>query len=488
MKALASLALLVTLAACATAPAAPPRPAPMVPPARLAEAAPIDVAPDPAWWRQWQDRALDAQIERALAGNADLRIATARLRAARAMVGVAESALWPTIAADGAAFVGEGSAGIDGALGQILAASPGATVPGRSGGHVVALGAAWEPDVFGGRHADRDTAQALALGAEAMVAGTRLMIAADVAENWLQAAGLSRRLALLDQSLACADDLIAYARARMAAGQADATAVASAQALRADLAAGRPALVELIAIRTRRIAVLSGDLPETAVAVGAGSAQALPSLPAGVLPDSVLARRPDVRAAQAGVAAAAAHLRSLHADLHPRFGLVLGGADGRLALTGLPGYGGQVGLLGLSASVPLFTAGRLRARIAGGDAALDAALALADRATLTALEDVEAALGLRHGADAAQQARLAAQQADEARLAAAQALWRAGRQRRDDVLQARLAALRAADAVEQARMAQASASVQLFRALGGGVIPDLDEPRSSRSGISPRGV
>jgi outer membrane protein TolC len=50
----------------------------------------------------------------------------------------------------------------------------------------------------------------------------------------------------------------------------------------------------------------------------------------------------------------------------------------------------------------------------------------------------------------------------------ADALYRAGRMTLGDVLQARLSALSDQDAVEQARMAQATATVQLFRALGGG--------------------
>jgi outer membrane protein TolC len=98
-----------------------------------------------------------------------------------------------------------------------------------------------------------------------MAAGVRLMVAADVVENWQQAAGLARRLILLDRSLSAADTLIMYARARMAAGQSDAATVAKVEAARAGIAAQRGPLVELIAIRQRRLAVLAGDPPEKPV-------------------------------------------------------------------------------------------------------------------------------------------------------------------------------------------------------------------------------
>ncbi|EGD59922.1 RND efflux system outer membrane lipoprotein [Novosphingobium nitrogenifigens DSM 19370] len=465
------MVLALPLAACVHAPATEPHRAPVTPPAAFAGidgAAPEQAVPFDHWWTLWGDPALDAQVERTLAANQDIRIAMARVRAARAMAAVAESALYPTIAANGAVWGTVANGTIDGSLGQLLAASPEGASGTAGGGHVVALGAAWEPDVFGGRHADRDAARAAALGTQDMAAGVRLMVVADVVENWQQAAGLARRLILLDRSLSAADTLIMYARARMAAGQSDAATVAKVEAARAGIAAQRGPLVELIAIRQRRLAVLAGDPPEKPVAVPAESGLTLPAVPTGELPSTVLARRPDVRATAAAVAARAARLKSLKRDLLPRFNVLIGGADGHVTLAGIPGYGGQAGLIGLQASVPLFTAGRLHARIVGGDADLDAALAMQDRTVLAALEDVEAATSLRHGADQSRAQRERAGVESNRRLVATDALFRAGRKTLGDVLEARLDALSAADAVEQAQIAQGSATVQLYRALGGG--------------------
>jgi outer membrane protein TolC len=82
-----------------------------------------------------------------------------------------------------------------------------------------------------------------------------------------------------------------------------------------------------------------------------------PPAPGGQLPSSVLLRRPDVQARAALTRMQAARLKSLKADLMPRFGIQFLGGTGTLALSGLPGYGGNNALAGVTASVPIFTGG-----------------------------------------------------------------------------------------------------------------------------------
>jgi outer membrane protein TolC len=130
----------------------------------------------------------------------------------RALVSVAEGALYPTVAAQGAVWGGYSDASADGALGQVFSpyVSTG-TMQARS----VNLGASWEPDLFGGRHADVEAARALMQSVDLGLQGMRLTVAADVVENYQQAQGLRLRLALLDRSIATAQTLVAYAQARM---------------------------------------------------------------------------------------------------------------------------------------------------------------------------------------------------------------------------------------------------------------------------------
>jgi len=61
------------------------------------DAANVNPANLKAWWQGFRDQKLNALITQALANNHDLRIAVARVREAKAITTVAESALYPSI-------------------------------------------------------------------------------------------------------------------------------------------------------------------------------------------------------------------------------------------------------------------------------------------------------------------------------------------------------------------------------------------------------
>ena len=113
----------------------------------------------------------------------------------------------------------------------------------------------------------------------------------------------------------------------------------------------------------------------------------------------VLERRPDVQARAALVQAHAARLHSAKTDLLPRFGMQFLGGDAELHFAGLPSFGATGGLVGLSAYLPVFNRGRIRANIAATDARLNAAVADYDAGVLKALEDVENAYRMRSALD-----------------------------------------------------------------------------------------
>ena len=440
------------------------------------------------WWRLWGDARMNALIERALAASPDIRAAQANLQAARALADVAESALYPTAVA--AAAAGAGTADWRNASAWRALAPPySAALPSSADarGLAAGVGAVWEADVFGARRADASAAQAAAAIAQERLHGAHMLVAAEVASNWREALALAQRLSILDAATATAAQLHGYAQARLAAGQARAADVAAAQARLAGLQAARPALQALLLTRRQRLAALCGqppgqpdaalaallpDVPNAPAAAPEAAAppepSAPPAPPSGQLPSSVLARRPDVRARQQAVQARAAQLKSLKAELLPSFGIVFLGNEGRLDFSGLPRASGAGGLIGLRVSLPLFTAGRLQAQARAGDARLHAAVAEYDRAVLDALQEVEAAYAARAALDARVESLRDARQSAARRASGLQALYQAGERQRDAPLQARLELAEADDALAQARLQQASASIRLYQALGGG--------------------
>ncbi|MBB2173503.1 TolC family protein [Gluconacetobacter asukensis] len=462
------MALGVVLAGgCAVKDSAAP-PSRVVLPARFAEA-PVTGgmhADLGRWWTQWHDPVLDRLVDDALAANPDLAVARDHVRQARAYVAVARSALYPTVGATG------DIAG--GGLGWSNPAVPAALAPNlgdpATDGHLAGLAAAWEPDIFGGRAADLRAARAAAQSVEEQLHGTRMLVAADVVENYVASVDDLRRVALIDRAAAVLDRMEAYAGARMAAGQATRADMDAIRVRRRTVLAARPLLVADVDTRRRRMAVLSGRLPEQAPVIPQPALFVIPPVPVGIVPVAVMDRRPDIRARRDLVRAALERLRSARTDLLPRFGLEFFGGNGRLRFDGLPGLSGSGGLMALTTYLPLFTAGRIHAQIDVADARLDEAVTLYDQALLTALSEVESAYESRAALDAQgaglSAALAVARRAAEDRLG----LFDGGRSTLLDVLQARLDAVAIEDAGVRSEDGRAMATIRLAVALGGGTL------------------
>jgi len=420
------------------------------------------------WWTVWHDPVLAQLITEALQANTDIRIAQRRVAEARAMVTVAESALYPTVSASGAVLGG----GAD----WRVATSPSTTLPavldtagaGFYGG-ALGLGASWEPDVWGGRAADVKAAQAVEVTAVQSLNGARVTVVADVAENYQEARGLQLRLDVLDRGIATLVDLLSYVDARYGSGQAfayDADLVREQLALQR---AKREPLIALIQARRRRLAVRVGKPPEAAARLPAPTPYIyIVPPPNGYVPVQGLERRPDVQARAALVQAHAARLQSAKTDLLPRFGMQFLGGDAELHFAGLPSIGATGGLVGLSAYLPVFNRDRIRANIAATDARLNAAVADYDAGVLKAPEDVENAYRMRSALDQRSTSLAAALDFAQRNEDASTALYEGGRKTFRDVLDTRTAALDDEDQLVQPQMGQATATVQLYRALGGG--------------------
>lgn len=288
-------------------------------PARFAQAPagggePVDLG---RWWTQWHDPVLDRLVDAALAANPELVVARDHVRQARAYVAVARSALYPTVGATGD-IAGGGLGWSNPAVPMALAPNLGDPA---TDGHLAGLAAAWEPDIFGGRAADLRAARAVAQSVEEQLHGTRMLVAADIVENYVASVDDLRRVALIDRAATVLNRMEAYAGARMAAGQATRADLDAIRARRRVLLAARPLLVADADTRRRRIAVLAGRLPEEAPAIPQPALFAIPPVPVGIVPVAVMDRRPDIRARRDLVEAALERLRSARTDLLPRFGL-----------------------------------------------------------------------------------------------------------------------------------------------------------------------
>ncbi|WP_298231250.1 efflux transporter outer membrane subunit [uncultured Azohydromonas sp.] len=470
----AGIALL--LAACASGP--PPEPA--LPPlptafANVPEDGQPGGEPAAAFWRGFQDPQLDALVTRALEANFDLRIAVARLREARALARLADASLLPQV--NGTAGVGR----VRDFIGPDNALAPGQTF------YSVGLDVRWEADLFGRLSAERRAAQAQVRAGEADTQALQLSLSAEVARGYFELRGLQERLRVSRAALQTQEAVLRLVQARQDVGRGTGLDTERARALVQSTAAGVPVL-EAALQRTRyRLAVLCG-LPPTALDAELEAQRPLPGLRSVALggigaPESLLRRRPDIRAAELDVAAAAARVGVARADLFPR--ITLGGTLGHNASrVGDLGDGSTyVYNLGAQLLWNLLDFGRVRAQIAAADARSEAALRVYEATVLAALEETEGALASYTHTQQQAQHLFDAARAAEAAAAIARGRFEVGVIDFLAVLDAEREQLAARDQLAQSQAGAAVALVAVYKALAGGWGP-APEPSSAPSATS----
>ncbi|MDD4915708.1 MAG: TolC family protein [Methylococcales bacterium] len=418
------------------------------------------------WWQGFNDPLLNELIDKALAANHDLKIATARVREANAMITVAEAALYPSL---DFSLSGGREKRIDRIVGVpnrqgIKLLTP--TADAVSGG----LAARWEIDLFGGRHLEAEGAAAQAEGGKEGLHAAQVGLLAQVATNYLELRGVQQRIGILQKNIDLQRERLRTLQVFLKAGLANEADIARQQTLRQGTEATLPGLANAEQNLIHRLGVLLGEPPESLgnrlAAVGPLPKQA-PAIP-NLLPADLLAQRPDLRLAQTEVSMAAAGLGSARADLYPKLVLSASGGIGALAVGGFPSLAESVYALGSGLSAPIFNAGRIRAYIAAADARLDQIAANYEKIFLLALEDVENAfVAHRSAMDSLGQLTEAEASAEKAyRLV--DALYQRGASNYLAILDAQRSKLAASDERAKAETATSVAIVSLYRAFGGG--------------------
>ncbi|WOC77991.1 TolC family protein [Stutzerimonas frequens] len=410
-----------------------------------------------AWWRQFEDPTLDALVGEALDENRELRIAYARLRAARAIRDDISNDRLPTVTAGASADIGK------------------AQQPGFSEERVNAerydlgLDMAWELDLFGRIQRSLEASEAQAEAAEAELYQLQVSLIAELVDAYGQLRGAQLRERIARDNLANQRNSHELTEQLREAGVGSELDV-----LRADarLAATEASLPQLRAQQVRarnRIATLLGQrADQLSVDLSPRELPAIAkSLPIGD-PGELLRRRPDIRAAERQLAAATANVGVATADLFPR--VSLSGFLGFIA-----GRGSQIGssaaqAWGVAPSISwaAFDLGSVRARLRGAEADADAALAGYEQQVLLALEESENAFS--DYANAQQRLLSLIRQSTASRAAAQQAeiRYREGTADFLVLLDAERERLQAEDAQAQAEVEVYRSVVSLYKALGGG--------------------
>jgi multidrug efflux system outer membrane protein len=430
------------------------------------------------WWESFGDPATIDLVRMALERNTDLQVSAARVLEAEAALDRADGARWPQVDYSANASRQKNSF----VLPDIGRRSVYATTLGAD------IGVSYVVDLFGKLKRTRQSAWAALLAEEAAAEAVQHAVVAQVVRARVQIATLERGLDITRRIRSSWERTLATTERRYRSGLATAVDLylarenlSSAQAAEVAFAAGveeaRHALDVLVGRRPGTGDALPDTLPD------------LPDLepvPAG-LPAALLDRRPDLRQAEAQLAAATYGVGVALADLYPS--LTLTGSMGVTAdtLSDLVSsetivYNAVAGLVG-----PLFTGGQRRAEVEASRARMEQATAAYAGAVLEALREVEDALVA--STSTVEQLGYTRRRVEQAR--AADRLARERYQRGVDsllqVLETERRLRNAEEALLNIKADVWNARVDLYLALGGDWTPsDLaaDPPSSASSAVA----
>jgi NodT family efflux transporter outer membrane factor (OMF) lipoprotein len=280
---------------------------------------PRPVPPLDRWWTGFNDPVLLTVVQRALDQNLDLDAALARVRQARASASGAGAKLLPT--ADLGASRTYFHQSLRSAFGSVANGSPGF----HRNGHedVVGPSASWEIDLFGGLRRGAAAFEDEAQAAEADQAGTRVTVAADTADAYLQIREYQARLTVAANQITTDERLVELVRNRFASGAATDREIAQAEALLKQARATVPPLRFALEQQLNRLDVLMGAQPGTYARElqTAREIPSIPAIPADQQPTDVLRRRPDIIAAERRLAASNERIGAAISDYYPKISL-----------------------------------------------------------------------------------------------------------------------------------------------------------------------
>ena len=416
--------------------------------------------PPGAWWRLYQDPALEQLVADALNANTDLRQATARLAQARASLAESRAALVPAPVLSGGVQRVKPSAAQEGLL---------RTVPAVTS-YDAGASVSYEVDLFGRLRRGVEASRADVGAARAAYDLARITVAADTTRAYVDACAFGQELEVARRAEALQRQSFELTNGLLNAGRGTGLDVARAGALLDQTRAQIPQIEAQRKAALYRLAVLTGR-PPAEISAAADACRKTPVL-AQPIPvgdgATLLARRPDVREAERSLAAATARIGVATADLYPT--VTLGGSIGSTS-----GAGGSFG----AANAFRWSFGPLvnwtfpnilaaRARIGQARAATEAALAAFDGTWLKALQETETALSAYAGQlDRVADLRSSRDQAAEASKLA-HARFTSGLVSFIDVLDADRTLADADTTLAQAQAQLAEDQVALFLALGGG--------------------
>lgn len=419
------------------------------------EATTLAEIPD-QWWTLYQDPQLNALVEKTLKNNSDIKIAVARIEEADAQMREVGAAILPTV-----------SLGGNGTRNQVTETGIFPVFgPNPRNSYNLSLSSSVEIDFWGKLRRTKEAARANYLATQYAKETVQLSTASLVVTSYLNIRSLDSQLRNVKESLSFSEESLALAKRREEGGIVSILDVQQASLVRDNLL-----LQEQELIRTRKLTehVLNLlTLEELEITKGELASLPMPPTPPVGLPSALLENRPDVRQAEQTLIAANANIGVAKAALYPSISLTGAYGGESIELGDVLKSASRVWSLGLGLNLPIFNGGALSSRVDQASAREKQALQTYIGTVATAFKEVNDALVNLRQYKAIEAIADSKKVTTQAMLEVAQNRYKAGYSGYLDVLEAQRSHIDATQGFVQSRQNTLTATVDLFKTLGGG--------------------
>ncbi len=432
--------------------------------------------PASQWWRAYGDAQLNQWVDLALQGSPTLAMAAARVRQAKAVAGVAESA--ESVQINGKGSLTRHKWPQDNFYG------PGELSGVKDWDNNAGLSLSYDLDLWGRDSNATEQAVDMAHMSVAQARQAQLELTNNIVKVYIQLSLHYAQRDIAQATLAQQQQILQLAEKRLAHGIGTQFEVSQAQTPLPETHRQIDALDEEIALSGNQLAALAGKGPGDAAhlqrpTLALGAPLKLPS----ALPAELLGQRPDVVASRWQVAAQARGIDVAHAGFYPN-----------VDLTASLGYmatgGSMLGFLtaqklsytvGPAISLPIFDGGRLRSQLGEASAGYDIAVAHYNQTLVEALKSISDQLIRRESMD--KQQAFAAESVASAQKTydIAQVAFQRGLTDFLNVLNAQTQLFHQQEIQQQVQAARLTAQAELVTALGGGLQAGNDVPSDAKT-------
>ena len=344
------------------------------------------------------------------------------------------------------------------------------------------LGLAWEFDYFGRNRAALDAAIGQLRAARADRQAARNLLAASVAQQWIQLARWGELRSVAVRTWAARQEILDLIKRRVQAGLDTRVELRQAEGALPEAQQQIELIDEQLSLTRHALAALAAQPPGSLDGVEVALGQVALARPPTSLSADLLGRRADIVAARWRIEAAGSDVGQAKAQFFPNINLSAFAGLSSIGLDRLLRAGSEQYGVGPAIRLPIFDAGRLRANLGVKTADLDAAVESYNAAVIDAVHEVADAVASLRAIDRQQQEQALAQDAAESAWDLADQRFKAGLSSYLVVLSAESQVLVQRRLAAELKTRAMATQIALVRALGGGYAP---EPETRIAGEAP---